>query len=177
MLVQLGQRARNPDVVDLFAECHARIRKFLAMARRLAAEGKPDSEAQRVAGHIQRYFAVGFPLHLADEDELVIPTLSGYSARVDESLARMHAEHALHEPAVTRLIELCAAIERSPDEIETAREALASATETLALLLEDHLEDEERVIFPAMRLLPKTVRDQIRGSMRAKREVSMRERP
>ena len=58
------------DVVDLLLECHARIRRFLGMARHLAdAEAVADREASEAAAAIGRYFEVALPLHTTDEDD------------------------------------------------------------------------------------------------------------
>lgn len=70
MLVQVGRRVVSEDVVDLLTECHARIRRFLAMAHDLAdAPGTTvPAEVVATAAQIRRYFSQGFALHIEDEE-------------------------------------------------------------------------------------------------------------
>src|SRR5262245_31350447 len=111
MLVRLGERRPSSDLVDLLLACHERIRRFTAMAARLAATSAPDAEVRDVAGQIRRYFAESFPLHLADEDEQLAPRLAGTSAEVDAALAQMTTEHATHAPLVARVLAICSTLE------------------------------------------------------------------
>jgi len=171
MLVQLGKRNEVIDAVDLLYECHGRIRRFLEMARSLAGGWDAATDLVRdTARQIRRYFAVALPLHIADEDELVIPRLRGRSEQVDEALDLMHLEHLHHAPLVERLIELCATLEREPEQL--AR--LSSELDVISLLLhqafEPHLEREETILFPALRTLPAKEREAIKAGMRARRE-------
>jgi iron-sulfur cluster repair protein YtfE (RIC family) len=170
MLVQLGQRTPTSDLVDLLAECHHRIRRFLALATKIATtRGAPAGEVRTIAGQVQRYFAMAFPLHLADEEEEIEPRLEGVSADIDRALAQMHAEHALHEPKITRLVELCALLERDPRLIDAIRDRLAEVAAELTSDLEAHLVLEERLIFPALAQLPDADRKSIVEMMRARR--------
>jgi iron-sulfur cluster repair protein YtfE (RIC family) len=170
MLVSLGQRRSADDVVDLLLECHGRIRAFLGHARRLAATpGAPVAEAQELAGRVRRYFVEAYPLHVADEDELVIPRLVDRGPDVDAALAAMHAEHRAHDEHVARLVALCAAIEAAPGDLAATAGALAEAVDALAAQVDPHLALEERVIFPALRALPQAERDEIRAGMKRRR--------
>lgn len=174
MLVQIGQRRTPEDVVDLLEECHQRIRRFLSLARQIATgEGVADDVVRSVAGQVQRYFAVAFPLHLADEEELVAPRLAGASGEVDRALATMRSDHAAHEATVTRLAELCAVLARDPRPCATSRGELTATAAELAAGLEPHLELEERVIFPAIRCLPASEREAIHRGMRVRRERAL----
>lgn len=169
MLVQLGSRSTTTDVVDLLLECHARIRNFLAMAHRLAiTDEAPADERRAVASQVHRYFTSAFPMHLADEDELLATALAG---RVpDDALATMRADHVDHAPAIARLVEACASIMRDP---QPCPELLA-AVEHATTELEPHLDLEERALFPALRTLPRDVTDDIRAAMRARRDAVLR---
>jgi iron-sulfur cluster repair protein YtfE (RIC family) len=170
MLHQLGQRSSTGDIVALLAECHQRIRKFLSLAQRLAATADAqDDEIRSVAGQVRRYFAEAFPLHLADEDELV-PRLARTSPEVDRALAQMGSDHVAHQPSVSSLVQLCGAIEREARHLATTRTELAAVATVLVADLEPHLQLEERVIFPALARLPQAERDALRDDMRARRE-------
>ena len=150
MLVKLGSRTVNEDVVDLLLACHERIRSFIAMARRIATSG---GDVREPAGQVKRYFAEAFPLHVADEEELLtIPQ-------------RIHDDHVKHTPEVERLVAMCAAIEQGA----AVPPALAPLAEKLERELEEHLQIEERDVFPAVRQLPEAERNRIRDAIRARR--------
>jgi hemerythrin-like domain-containing protein len=172
MLVQLGQRQSGTDVVDLLVECHGRIRRFLDIAQRLAAATEMDAATVRdAAGRVCRYFAEAFPLHLADEDELVLPALLGTGEHVDDALTRMSAEHQEHAALVTEMIDACASLHADPRCIVAAAPRLGSVTSALRGVLEPHLAAEEREIFPALRTLPEATRAGIRAGMQARRSL------
>lgn len=169
MIVQLGQRSVDGDIDVLLSECHLRIRHFLSLAHRSATQRAGDDEVKAAAGQVQRYFAVGFPLHLADEDELIIPALTGRDCSVDLALSRMHRDHAEHDERVSHLIKLCASIERQPRCLPELSRGLAASAEQLSRLLEPHMQMEEHDIFPALRLLSSRQRTDIRDAIRARR--------
>ncbi|MEP6861254.1 MAG: hemerythrin domain-containing protein [Deltaproteobacteria bacterium] len=169
MIVQLGKRSIDGDVDVLLSECHLRIRRFLALAVRITAQRTSALDVQEAGGQVRRYFAEAFPLHLADEDELLMPVLMGRESTLDRAIERMHRDHAEHEPHVAHLVELCAALERDPGGLAALVEDLAVTTKLLREVLEPHLLLEEREIFPAIRLLSDDERGQIRAAMRARR--------
>src|SRR3569623_28417 len=150
MLVRLGSRTANEDVVDLLLACHDRIRAIIAMARRIATG---SGDAREAAGQVRRYFAEAFPLHVADEEELLAIPL------------RSHDDHVAHTPAIEQLVAMCAAIEQGapvPPE-------LALLAERLEHELAEHLAIEERDVFPALRALPEAARARIRAAISARR--------
>ncbi|HSD88890.1 MAG TPA: hemerythrin domain-containing protein [Kofleriaceae bacterium] len=158
-------------MVELLSECHARIRTFLDLARRMAstpALGAVDTRT--TAAGVRRYFTVAFPLHLADEDEILIPRLRQQNAELDAALARMHADHGEHEPAVNRLVEICTALEKDPQQLPARAGELGDAVAALMKVIEPHLALEEKTIFPALAALPREIRDEMRVAMRARRE-------
>src|SRR5687767_9470641 len=106
MLVQLGNRTVPQDAVELLSGCHDRIRRFLVLARRLATTSSvAESETRVVASQIRRYFAIAFPLHVADEEETIEPRLAGH--HVDGALDQMRTDHVEHAQLVRPLVELC----------------------------------------------------------------------
>jgi iron-sulfur cluster repair protein YtfE (RIC family) len=152
MIVKLGARTTGNDVVDLLAACHERIRKFSAMACAIAKGQGADS--REAAGAVRRYFAEAFPLHVADEEELL------------ELPQRIHDEHISHAPRIERLVALCAQIEAGgPVPAE-----LGPLAEKLRIELDEHLAIEERDVFPAIRALPDDVRARMRDAIRARRQ-------
>lgn len=175
MLVSLGKRQVAEDVVDLLLECHGRIRKFLAMARELAAAtAAQPAEIADVAQQVRRYFSESLPLHIDDEHEDILPRLSGAGADVDRALAAMEAEHVSHAPIVTRLVELCGLLVGDPRQLAAVAPELITVVDRLSTEFSVHLEREESVIFPALRQLPAAVRDQVLVAMRERRARAMR---
>lgn len=170
MIVQLGKRTVDGDVDVLLSECHLRIRRFLALATRLTASDAHALDVREAAGQVRRYFAEAFPLHLADEDELLVPRLRGREEALDRAIERMHRDHEHHEAHVTHLVELCGALEHGADAVPALVQDLAATTQHLTAVLEAHLVLEEREIFPAIRQLSDDERAQIRAAMRARRE-------
>jgi pyridoxamine 5'-phosphate oxidase len=172
MLVQIGQRAQTETLVDLLAECHARIRRFLSLATALADDrSAPESEAHSVAGQVRRYFTTAFPHHVADEEQLIEPRLAKTSATLDATLAKIHDDHAHHADAIALLVGICAKIERNPALLVIHASDLRHAAALVTRLVEPHLELEEREVFPAVRALPADVQTAIRTAMRQRRDA------
>jgi iron-sulfur cluster repair protein YtfE (RIC family) len=159
MIVRLGSRTTGEDVVDLLAACHERIRKFSAMACAVAKGQGPDMrDVREAAGAVKRYFAEAFPLHVADEEELIEPVVA--------LPAKIHDDHLAHAPAIDRLVAMCASVEAGgpvPGD-------LAPLAETLRKELDEHLSIEERDVFPAIRALPDDMRARLREGIRARRQ-------
>jgi iron-sulfur cluster repair protein YtfE (RIC family) len=171
MLVQVGKRDQSEDVVDLLLACHERIRRFLTMARTLAtAHASEPCEVQLAAAQIRRYFAEALPLHVADEQEEILPRLASAAPAIDQALTAMLDEHCVHEPMVARLVALCGEVEREPSQLAVVGADLAALIAELTTELERHLAQEEQVIFPAIRRLAAAERDAILVAMRRRRE-------
>jgi hemerythrin-like domain-containing protein len=172
MLVQIGQRTQHADLVDLLAECHTRIRRFLALAAALADDRlTSESESRSIAGEIRRYFVSAFPHHVADEDRLIAPHLTGKTAKLDETLAQFHSDHEPLADAIALLVGICTEIEREPRRLPLQAASLRHATALVKRCLEPHLEIEERELFPAVRALGAETQAAIRTAMRQRREA------
>ncbi len=163
--------ARGPgedgDAVAALAACHGRIRSFAATARRLAEADAsvPASEIAAAAQAVHRYFTVGLPLHVLDEEESLRPRLV---AAVGAALDRMSAEHRRIEDALQALVPTWEELRARPG-ARLRDEALVRAARDLEALLEAHLVAEEREIFPALGRLPAALRTTIREELRARR--------
>jgi hemerythrin-like domain-containing protein len=169
MLVQLGSRRDSLDVFDLLLDCHAKIRRFIAIASQLATTRSTNTDDIRsAAGGIVRYFSQAFPLHVADENELVLPRLVGRAAAVDDALERMRSDHADHAALIAELTTLCTTVRDAPTR---PGPALAGVVRELDALIEPHLVLEETTIFPALRLLDEEERQTIMTAMRARRNL------
>lgn len=170
MLLSIGRRQHEPDLVDLLSECHDRIRRFLDLAHRLTTTaGLADDDVRTAAGQIHRYFTTAFPLHMADEEEAILPYLRGRDGTLEVALARMKADHTDHADLVQRLVAECDQLTHQPRQLAARARAFAEVTDELTLTLEAHLALEELVIFPAIAALPMVDRAAVRAEMRARR--------
>jgi iron-sulfur cluster repair protein YtfE (RIC family) len=173
MLVQLGRRTRSTDVVDALYECHGRIRQFLQLAQCLAvSRDLDDVDVRSLTAPIIRYFTVGFPMHVADENDSIFPRLAGRSEQLDAALAQVRADHDQHEH-LDRLVAICREMARDPRQHAARSNELAATTERLTLDLEAHLALEELTIFPALRDLRVTDRATIQAEMRRRRDAAL----
>jgi iron-sulfur cluster repair protein YtfE (RIC family) len=172
MLIQIGPPKEPSDVVDLLLECHERIRSFAGLACRLGdtREASHD-EIRDAAARVTRYFSEALPLHVADEEQSILPRLSGRSVELDETLQSMHAEHREHDAQLQTLLTTCRALQASPEKLDELRPALSSTATTLEKEFTTHLEQEERIILPAIRsVLAPDERDAILREVRARRD-------
>jgi hemerythrin-like domain-containing protein len=163
MFHSIGTRRedRDGDVVDRLVECHGRIRDVLALAEKIAVTPDvPADELRAAAERVRRYLVEALPLHVADEEQELLPRLRGRSVEVDAALATMHGEHREHDPLVARMIAACEAVDAT---------AVGEVIALLAPALRAHLEVEEAVVFPALRALPAAEQEAIVAAMKARR--------
>lgn len=174
MLTQLGRTAAPGDAVDLFLECHERIRAFLDLARRMAEPPVADDAAVAdAATRVHRYFAQALPLHAEDEERSLLPRLRGLDPAVDAALAAMAREHAEHERPIAALLAASQALAAEPRRHPELAPSIGAATRELELHFGRHLRREEEVIFPAARrLLDGAERTAIVREMRARRAAA-----
>jgi iron-sulfur cluster repair protein YtfE (RIC family) len=171
MLHSIGKKEHSEEVVDLLLACHGRIRSFIDLAVAIGerTDASPESIADGSA-RVHRYFSVALPLHVADEEEGVLPRLEGRSTELDAALERMCEEHHLHQSWIRQLIAGTASLSSDPGDAR-ARAELAVTAAQLRVGFEPHLEQEERVIFPAIRsLLPIAEQHAIVRELRARRQ-------
>ena len=161
MLIGPGKHAAPGDAVDLLLECHARIRHFLALARRLGeARGESAQALADAAGQVHRYFTLALPLHAQDEEESIAPRLKGRDAALDAELDAMAREHREHQRPLGMLVAACAEVAG----------VLIRATAELELHFATHLAREEEVILPAVRRLLDAATDaRVVNEMRGRR--------
>ena len=170
MLVQIRKANTGGDVVDLLLECHERIRTFLKMASDLAASRSgPTDDVRSTAAQIHRYFSEALPMHIADEQDHILPQLASASSETDRALAQMMDDHSEHAQWVDRLTALCAVIASDPRQLAAVAPELDRVVRELSAEMIRHLELEESVIFPALRRLTNEQRDEILRAMRERR--------
>lgn len=171
MLITIGQKpSAARDLVDLLLECHERIRSFVALARAAAEEADPpETEIVEACFRVERYFVEALPLHVADEEESVLPRLGGRSLEIDRALHAMHEQHIGHERKLRSLLNASAALRQSPSDVRR-RAVLAVAASDLGQDLTEHLALEEAVVFPTIsRVLPAATQAEIVAELRARR--------
>ncbi len=151
MLIRISDGSpRRQGLVDLLAECHGRIRRFVALAADAARRpDAPEAQVRAACADVARYFSEALPLHVADEEESLLPRLRGRAPEVDQALARMAEQHAAHGPLLARFLGAVADVARAPADA-AACERLASLADALAESFEGHLGLEETAIFPAI---------------------------
>ena len=175
MLIQIGPSKESSDIVDLLNECHERIRAFTGLAGRLARSGPvSDNEVSDAAAQLVRYFSESLPLHVADEEESILPRLRGRSTPLDEAMNVMHQEHERHKPELDSLLRLCRTLQKDPQQLPELRETLRATAATLEREFLTHLTQEEKIIFPAIRtMLGAEDREAMLRELRARRDSSM----
>jgi len=154
MLIKIGPLKEPEGIVDMMLECHDRIRSFAALATRLANASEPSQDEIRdAAARVSRYFTEALPLHVADEEQSIVPRLTGKNPEVDSVLQKMHGEHLDHEAKLAALVETCNRLKASPEMLDDVRPTLQETATMLQAEFEAHLKQEEDVVFPAIRSL------------------------
>lgn len=160
-----------PDLAATIAECHDRIRSFVAVAKKIgAAQGIPNDQIVSAAADVQRYFRHGLVHHVEDEERSLLPRLRGRSSEVDEALAKMEREHREHEAPLARLLALMDRLMADPASHARLAATVAGAAEELGAAFESHLVDEEQKIFAHLKqLLSPAEQAEILAEIRARR--------
>lgn len=169
---RLPTRATSSDPIDLLVECHDRIRSATGQARALSAAADGDPSIAATATAVHRYFAVALPLHSQDEDVSVAPrlTAAGLADADRHAVGDMTAQHADIDAVIARLLPLWARLAETPTSLHEMRGELARLTDRLARYWDEHLDLEERIVFPLLAArLDAQARAAIVGEMRARR--------
>ncbi len=182
MLLTIGQApagaspgAEDAGPVALLLACHARIRDFGALARRIAgAVDAPASHVGDAARDLHRYHTLALPLHQADEDLTVRPRLEAAASapEVRAALARMGDEHVALELVLAELCPLWATLRDDPTRLPELAPRLIAPTDALIALWDQHLAPEEALIFPALAaVLSPAENAAIAAEIRARRDA------
>jgi iron-sulfur cluster repair protein YtfE (RIC family) len=157
MLNQIRTTPRSSTsetALDMLVGCHERIRHFSSMARKLAHAHEADAQqVQSAAEAAHRYFTVALPLHEADENESLHPRLKravpvgDLAGPAADAMVDQH--HAIDE-LLERLLPLLQLLERNPAKQPEVAGEMCSITSRLDELFREHLELEEKVVFPAI---------------------------
>ncbi len=154
MAIHIGGKPDSgfDDPMGMLIDCHRRIERFLhvlcVVANRARNRALTDEEATAVQSALQ-YFHVGGLRHTADEEESLFPRLraesnTGNIEELDELESDHRSANNLHE-AVKALYSAWIAAGWLSLEDE---QRLRSNTELLKHLYEDHIQVEEKIVFP-----------------------------
>lgn len=170
MLVSLGKRTSEESLSGLLLACHQRIRAFSQLALTAAVRHDvPPDETRDACARCARYFREALPLHVADEEESLLPRLRGQRTALDEALATMHAQHAEHAAPLAELLAALARVGDAPGDL-TLREPLRDVAARVEREFAAHLALEESVVFPALaELLSAAQQAEVVAELRARR--------
>lgn len=169
--VQIGGRRGSEGLVDLLLACHERIRRFSGLALELGRrDGLAAGEVAEGCSRCERYFTEALPLHVADEEQSLLPRLVRRRPELDEALRVMQRQHAAHEARLAALLDALRSLRGEPGAADR-RASLEGAAGVLASDFEEHLALEERIVFPAVdALLPPEDQRIVVRELRARRE-------
>lgn len=179
MGIQIGARpdAGFDNPIGMLTDCHRRIEQFLQILHTVIgrAAGREMAEEERAAIRAAlSYFRTAGRRHNADEEESLFPRLraAGIDPAELEKVAALEHDHhhagQLHSE-VDRLYTLwltegCLSAD--------AEAELRSLTQQLGILYAQHIEIEERIVFPqAVDRLPKDAIASMGAEFRARRSV------
>ncbi len=147
-------KPKTETAVDMLMGCHDRIRHFSAAARKLAhAQDADPAQIQAAAESTYRYFAVGLPLHEADENESLHPRLkrsvpAGNLA--GPAADAMVDQHNAIDELLERLLPLLQLLQRNPAKQPEVAAEMCAITSRLDDLFREHLDLEEKIVFPSI---------------------------
>ncbi len=154
MAIQIGGKPDSgfDDPIGMLIDCHRRIERFLHVLCVVASRARnialTDDEATAVQSALQ-YFRVGGLRHTADEEESLFPRLRAESTAGNlEELGGLESDHRsandLHLAVDALYLAWIATGRLSPED----EMRLRSSTEQLKHLYEEHIQVEERIVFP-----------------------------
>lgn len=173
-MVTLTEPVATGDAIDLLYACHERIRRFSAMAQRLAtAVDASPAEIADAATRVHRYFGTALPLHAEDEDASLRPRVQHVSdRRLRDAVEEMFTEHVSIHGVLADLVPRWAELMQHPERLAFTSSVLAERTNTFDAGMRAHLELEESEIFPELRkVLSPEALTEIAREMRQRRNV------
>lgn len=157
----------------MLSGCHERVQRTLRLLARLvehvAAKGS-DAQAQSAANDVLRYFDVAAPRHHEDEELHVFPLLL---AAAGDSLGvpvrRMQADHVQMSAGWAELRPLLLAVVAGA----APSPHLRGCADRFAALYADHIDTEERLLYPAaQQLIAPEALQRMSEDMRERRTVT-----
>ena len=154
MAIQIGANPDSgfDDPIGMLKDCHRRIEHFLnilcLVADRAHVRSLTGEERSAIQAALQ-YFHAGGERHNADEEESLFPRLRGEPSSSDlEEIHRLESDHHhaadLHESVDWLFTAWISAGTLESDE----QQRLLSETRLLKQLYGEHIQVEERIVFP-----------------------------
>ncbi len=177
MAIQIGAKPDSgfDNPIGMLIDCHRRIERFLhvlcMVANRAWNRALTDEEVTAIQSALQ-YFRVGGLRHTADEEESLFPRLRAEpTAGKFEEIGGLENDHRnandLHAMVDTLYSVWIAAGVLSPE----GELRLRSGTEKLKHLYQEHIQIEEKIVFPrAVEMLNSRTIAVIGREFRARRE-------
>jgi len=154
MGVQIGAKpdAGFDDPLGMLKDCHRRIEHFLEIvcmvAGRAEGRGLTGEETSAIQAALN-YFRNGGPRHNADEEESLFPRIRAASlANELREIRALEHDHRDAEQVHVRVDALYSAWISSGALTPEEHSELAAATGKLKALYAQHIEIEEKVVFP-----------------------------
>ena len=154
MTIQIGAKpdCGFDDPIGMLIDCHRRIERFLhvlcTVANRARNRALTDEEVIAVQSSIQ-YFRVGGLRHTADEKESLFPRLRAKSIAGNfEEIGGLENDHRHANDLHTTVDALYTAWIAADHLNSEDEQRLRSATEQLKHLYQEHIQVEEKIVFP-----------------------------
>ncbi|XXF79899.1 hemerythrin domain-containing protein [Myxococcaceae bacterium GXIMD 01537] len=142
------------DALHHMLACHERMRHFGALARHLGeAEDASPEEHARAASQLLRFFSLGLPLHVDDEDHSLMPLLleGGAPRPIVKRLWELDRQHYALDTLVDALLPLWSELREDPSRHAQLSSLLREGGRRLAALSVEHLALEEEHLYPVAR--------------------------
>ncbi len=154
MGTQIGARPDSgfDDPIGMLKDCHRRIEHFLnilcVVVERAQARSLSEEEAAAIEAALH-YFRVGGKRHTADEEESLFPRMRENAALANlRELGELESEH-LQANELHNAVSLFYTAWIRNGRLNSGNERqLRSALQQLMSLYQEHIEMEERVVFP-----------------------------
>ena len=145
------------DTLDLLEEEHQSVTEKLALLERAIGwleeiDQQLELGTQAVA-EMRRYLADEFRLHVAHEEDVLLPVLEETPGAPQALLPELRSEHRELEDLAVELIRKVQAFARLRGPWSAARDELSSVAWRFYRLLDQHKDKEDREVFPAARRL------------------------
>jgi hemerythrin-like domain-containing protein len=153
MAIQIGAKpdAGFDDPLGMLKDCHRRIENFLRILCTVAKKAAPNAltleETEAVKAALN-YFQTGGVRHNADEEESLFPRMRAASAGEIEQIAGLESEHRDASKLHADVERLYRAWLGQGALSEGDAGELRTATQRLGALYAEHIEMEEKVVFP-----------------------------
>jgi hemerythrin-like domain-containing protein len=154
MGVQIGTKPDSgfDDPIGMLKDCHRRIEHFLHIICVVAERAQGRTLSQEEAAAVEaalHYFRIGGRRHTADEEESLFPRLRMSEALGNlRELGELENEHREANELHDAVNLLYAAWIKNDHLHEADQRRLNGATQRLKALYAEHIEIEEKVVFP-----------------------------